>query len=101
MLVGHEARTVRQLGWAGFDNGELLSRAAAAGFNAIVTADQNLEYQQNVARAGLGIVVMIAPSNRMEHLDPLVPRLVEALDALHPGQVVRVGTKRTRRSAPP
>ena len=96
MLVGHEARTVRQMRWAGLKNGELLRRAAAEGIDAIVTADQSLEYQQNVARAGLGVIVLIAPSNQVQHLAPLVSNVLRALAMLRPGQVVRVGTKPSR-----
>ena len=89
-------RTVRQMGWSGVDNGELLRRAVAAGFDAFLTADQNLEYQQNIARVGLGVVVLIAPSNSPEDVVPLAPQVVEALATLGPGRVVRVGQQRER-----
>src|SRR5689334_12709486 len=49
----HEVRTVQQQGWAGLKNGELLRRAAEAGFEVFVTTDQNLEFQQNLARSPL------------------------------------------------
>jgi hypothetical protein len=42
LLTGHEVRTVAQVGWASFENGELL-RAAATRFDVLLTADQNLE----------------------------------------------------------
>ena len=89
-IPGHEVRTVRQMGWAGIVNGELLRRAAAAGFVALETADRSIEHQQNMARAGIGLVVLIAPSNRLEHLEPLAPRVAEALATIRPGQVVHV-----------
>jgi hypothetical protein len=79
------------MGWASIDNGDLLRLAAAAGFEAFVTADRNLEHQQNIARVGLGIIVLRAWSNRREHMLPLAPLVVEALVALQPGQVVHVG----------
>jgi predicted nuclease of predicted toxin-antitoxin system len=44
---GHEASTVHEQGWAGVTNGELLKRAAAS-FDVLLTADQNLQYQQNL-----------------------------------------------------
>jgi hypothetical protein len=37
------------MGWLGTVNGELLQRAEAAGFEAFVTADRNLEFQQNLS----------------------------------------------------
>ena len=52
-LRGHEVSTVQQKGWAGLKNGELLRRAADAGFEVFLTADRNLEFQQNLhKRAG-------------------------------------------------
>lgn len=101
-IDGYEVRTVARMGWSSTENGELLRLASAAGFGALITADRNIEYQQNVGRVGLGVVVLIAPSNSPERLLPLVPSIVKALDSLQPGQVVRIdsgrGTGRNLRS---
>lgn len=59
-LTGHEVRTVQQQGWAGLTNGELLRRAADEGLEVLLTADQNLEFQQNLARSRLGIIILVA-----------------------------------------
>ncbi len=90
-LPRHDVRTVQQMGWAGAKNGELLRRAAAAGFGALLTVDRSLEHQQPVATAGLGIIVLIAPTNRIQDLIPLVPNVLAALSELRPGHLVRVG----------
>ncbi|MEP7346041.1 MAG: hypothetical protein ABI877_12270 [Gemmatimonadaceae bacterium] len=82
---------VQAMGWSSVKNGDLLRRAAAAGFEAFVTPDQNLEYQQNLSRVGLAVVVVRARSNRIEDLVPLVPRLLEILVTAKPGQIVHVG----------
>lgn len=89
----HAVSTVRGMGWTGVGNGELLRRAAAAGFEALVTMDRNLEYQQNVAHAEIGVIVLIAPSNRIVDLRPLAEQVDQALTNLRPGQVVNVGTE--------
>ena len=89
-LTGHRVRTVQQEGWAGLTNGELLQRAADGGFEVFVTADQNLEFQQNLARARLGVVVLVAPSTALEDLRPLVPATLAAVATVRPGQVIRV-----------
>lgn len=89
-LIGHEVRTARQQGWAGLKNGELLRRAADAGFEVLLTADHSLEFQQNLARAALGVVVLVAPSNALEDLLPLLPGALAAIANSRPGQVVRV-----------
>jgi hypothetical protein len=87
---GHQVRTVQQQGWGGVGNGELLRRAADAGFEILLTADQNLIYQQNVAGSAIGVVVLIARSNTLEDLLPLVPSVIDAITEVKPGEVRRV-----------
>jgi len=89
-LVGHEVRTVQQQGWAGLKNGELLQRAAETGYEVFVTADQNLEFQQNIAHSGLFVLVLVAPSNALEDLLPLVPNLLAEIPNAQAGKVVGV-----------
>jgi len=72
-LVGHEVRTVQEQRWAGTKNGELLRLAAETGFESFLTADHNLEYQQNLQAVSLGIVVLVAAINALEDLLPSVP----------------------------
>jgi hypothetical protein len=78
-LPGFDVSTVPQQGWARTKNGALLRLAEGAGFDAFLTADQSLQYQQNLAASKLRIIVFAAPSNRMEHIGPLLPRAIEAL----------------------
>jgi len=89
-LLGHEVRTVQQQRWAGLGNGELLRRAAEAGFEVFLTADQNLEFQQNLVRSSLRVIVLVAPSNALEDLLPLVPSVLRSIPDTRPGQVQRV-----------
>jgi hypothetical protein len=89
-LVGYEVCTVQQQGWAGLKNGELLRRAGAVGFPIFVTSDQNLEFQQNLARSPLCIFVLHAPSNALDDLLPCVPPLLAAIPAGQPGQVIHI-----------
>lgn len=90
-LFGHDTRTVQQQGWSGISNGELLRRAAAEGFDVLLTADQNLQFQQNLAQATIAVMVLIAPTNKLDDLLPLVPAILAALPTAAPGRVVRVG----------
>jgi hypothetical protein len=89
-LLGHEVRTVQQQGWAGLSNGELLRRAADAGFDVFLTGDQNLEFQQNLVRSSLRVIVLVALSNALEDLLPLVPSILRSIPDAQPGQVQRV-----------
>lgn len=86
-LEGHEAQTVEQQGWKGFGNGRLLRLAAAADFHVFVTADQNLQYQQNLAQSEIAVVVLEAVSNRLADLLPLIPALLDALPSLAAGEL--------------
>jgi hypothetical protein len=90
LLTGHDVRTVAQAGWTSFENGKLL-RVAATRFDVLVTADQNLEFQQNPTTLPTAVIVLVADSNRLESLEPLVPKLVETLGTLQPKTIVRVG----------
>lgn len=90
-FVGHEVRTVQQQSWSGLGNGELLRRAAAGAFEIFVTADQNLQFQQNLAGSLLGVIVLVARSNALEDLLPLVPAILEAIREARPGHIYRVG----------
>lgn len=65
--------TVQECGWAGLTNGPLLRRMREAGVEAFVTTDRNLQYQQNLATAGFSVVVLVAVTNKLEDLLPLVP----------------------------
>ncbi len=88
-LTSHDVVTVPEKGWAGKDNSELLQLASAE-FDVFVTADQGLQYQQNLAGYGIAVVTLAARSNRVEDLRPLVPRLLTALDEVGPGEVITV-----------
>ena len=90
-LSGHEVQTVQKQGWSGLKNGELLRRASSE-FEALVTGDQNLEYQQNLAKLSIAVVVLVAANNRIETLRPLVPKLLEVLATIGPGQLIRLST---------
>ena len=88
-LVGHDVKTAPEMGWAAKTNGELL-RLAAAEFDVFLTSDRNLSYQQNIRTFGIAIIVLIAPSNRVEDLRPLMPHVLEALATVQPGTVTPI-----------
>ena len=89
-IAGQDVSTVQQRGWAGLKNGDLLRVAADAGFQILVTADRNLQFQQNLAQSQLGIILLVAPSNALEDLLPLVPNLCSAIPKSRPGQLLCV-----------
>ena len=88
-LLGHHVATVPEQGWASIKNGALL-RLAEPLFDVFITADQNLQYQQNLQSAQLGIVVLVASNTRLETLLPLIPNVQTTLQTIQPGDVVRI-----------
>lgn len=89
-LTGHDIRTVQDIGWSGFKNGDLLTRSANQ-FDVFVTADQNLQFQQNLSALPLAVAVLVAKSNRIEDLRHLIPELLDALVSLRSRTLVRIG----------
>jgi hypothetical protein len=85
-LHGHDAKTVQDMGWAGIKNGALL-RLADGQFDALLTVDEGFEYQQNLSGLRISVIVMMAPSNDVDDLHPLLPAVKEALSSLRPGEI--------------
>jgi hypothetical protein len=63
---------------------------SATAFEVFITADQNVEYQQNLRSTVLGIVVLVASNNRLETLQPLMPKVMLALPAIQPGDLIHI-----------
>lgn len=82
--------TAAYMGWSGVDNGELLRRAAAAGFGVVITNDRGLEYQQNIAALPVAVVVVLAKANTIEAIRPLIPDIFAALGRLRPCEFVKI-----------
>jgi hypothetical protein len=89
-IVGHEVKTARQMGWSTIRNGELLASAARE-FDAFVTVDRNLSFQQKLPAFSIAVVVLRAKTNRLSDLRPLVPDLLAAIPTAKPGVVTYVG----------
>ena len=89
-LAGHDIHTVREMGWSSKRNGELLRLMRVEKFECLLTVDQNLEFQQNLRESGVGVILIVARSNRLRDLKPIVPHVLEALTRIAPGDVFRV-----------
>jgi hypothetical protein len=89
-LVGYDCQTVPKAGFAGKANGELLVLAERSGWQVLLTMDQGMPYQQNLAGRTISLGIIRAKSNRLADLLPLVPAVRAALRSLKPGQAVRI-----------
>jgi hypothetical protein len=83
-LIDHHTVTeARARGWEELENGDLLSHAEAAGFEALVTTDRNIRYQQNLA--GCKIAIVVLGKGRWTIIKLHVAEIVAAVNAATPG----------------
>jgi predicted nuclease of predicted toxin-antitoxin system len=93
LLEGHEVESVQRAGWAGFKNGELL-KLASSRFDAFITADQNIQYQQNLSALPLTVFVLAARSTSFADLIPLIPELLRLLAEHQACTLIRINASR-------
>lgn len=87
-LAAHQVATIFELGWNKLKNGELLQKAEESGFSVLVTTDQNLRYQQNLAGRKIAIVVLATTS--WPRIERAVESVAKAVNTAAPGSYVEV-----------
>ena len=87
-LAGHAVDTAFERGWSDLHNGDLLDRAEGEGYQLLVTTDQNLQYQQNLAARRLAVLVLMSTS--WPRLQLRVADICAAISGLGPGEVKEV-----------
>lgn len=88
-IAGHEVITVPDAGWASTKNGDLLA-LAQKNFDAFITVDRNLSFQQRLTDFSIAVVILRARTNRLADLRPLIPKLLEVLPNAKRGEVTWV-----------
>lgn len=86
----HLVQTVRERGWLGKKNGELLSLMTENNFNLFVTVDRNLRFQQNLQKLSITIVVLCAVNNRRETLQKLISKMFETINENNTNTVIEI-----------
>jgi hypothetical protein len=86
-LTGHEIATAYEMGWAKLSNGDLLA-AAEKTFDAFITTDQNLRYQQNLA--GRRLAILVLPTTSWPEIQKHTSQVADSVDALKPGDFVEL-----------
>jgi hypothetical protein len=87
-LLGHEITYTRKIGWHELENGALIQRAEAAGYEVLLSTDKNIRYQQNLMGRKISLVILGNsqwPLVRL-HLD----KIAAAVNACTPGSYVEV-----------
>jgi len=59
----HEVYTIREKGWNRLKNGELLQLMIKNNFDALLTFDKNLQFQQNFVKYSITVFVLSAQNN--------------------------------------
>ena len=87
-LPQHPVDTLAEKGWSDKDNGELLDLAEREGYEILVTTDQNLRHQQNLAGKQIGIVVLL--STAWPAISLRTREIYQAIATVRPGEIVEV-----------
>jgi predicted nuclease of predicted toxin-antitoxin system len=86
-LIDHVVSTAREMGWSEIDNGSLLA-AAEKEFDAIITTDQSMRYQQNVA--GRKLAILVLPTTNWRQIRLHQTKVAGAVNRLRPGDLVEL-----------
>jgi|ERR1041385_6695539 predicted nuclease of predicted toxin-antitoxin system len=91
-FTGHDVQTVAEVGLKGLKNGALLQQASR-NFDVLVTVDQNIPFQQNAANLPIAVVILKERSNRYPDLKALIPKVLQILQTIKVGDIVRVSAE--------
>ena len=87
-LTGHAVDTADEMGWAAIRNGNLLDNAEREGYEIVISADQNMRYQQNFEHRRIAMVVLL--SNRWSDVQMRIEDILAALEGIQPGELREV-----------
>ena len=91
-LTEHTVATAGEKGWAEARNGVLLDNAESEDYEILITADQSMRYQQNMARRRIAVIVLM--SNRWPLVRLHTQAILEAVNTVRPGQLVEIRLRR-------
>lgn len=90
-FTGHLCQTCRYAGFSGLANGQLLAAAEQAGFGVLITVNQNMPHQHSFGGREISLRILRARTTNLDDLADLIPDVLNALEALRPGKVLRIG----------
>ena len=90
LFTDHTVRTVHEQGWGALEDGPLLDLAQGE-FDVLVTIDGGLEFQQNLSKYDIGVVVVHVVKNQFAHYRTIHKELLAALERASLDRVVHVG----------
>ena len=78
-----------EMGWASLPDGIILALASSE-FDVFLTADQGIEFQQNLSRFDIAMIVLMGRSNDLTDLEPLIPAALSVVETIRPSEVTRI-----------
>ena len=101
LLIMHDVPSAAEVGWAGLTNRDQIVAADDAGYEVMITADQNIRYQQNLAKRRISLVVLTM--NHWDRIRANAEAFIPAVDAATPGsyRTVQLPRPKRRRSSYP
>src|SRR5579885_3537792 len=90
-LPGHECRTVPEAGFAAKKNGELLALAEQEGFDVFLTLDTGIEYEQNLAKHKIAVLLIRAKTSRLDDVADFTSEILNAFRSIQYGQLIKIG----------
>ncbi|HEY1948346.1 MAG TPA: hypothetical protein VGG97_15155 [Bryobacteraceae bacterium] len=88
LIDDHTVVTVAFKGWSGLKNGVLLTAAEEAGFELLITADQEISYPQNLS--GRKLEMLVLSTNNWDYVKGGVSRIIAAIAEVKPGSYAEV-----------
>jgi hypothetical protein len=88
-ITRHDVSTASERGWSALPDGALLDKVAGS-FDVFISVDRSLPFQQRLDQRPFAVVILRAKTNRLTDLLPLVPALLDVLDAIKPGETHEV-----------
>ena len=83
-LAGHTVTTAFEQGWSSLENGDLIRTAEADGFDALITTDRNLKYQQNLR--GRKLAILVLPTTSWPKIQKHLEKISTDANSLKPGE---------------
>ena len=90
LLSEFEVKTATEMGWRSVRNGQLLTVAQQNGFEIFLTVDKKLEYQQNLKKYNLTVVVFDVPRTKLENIIPLIPKFIRNIASFEKGKAYTI-----------
>jgi len=86
-LIGFSVFTVHEMNWNSLKNGQLLQQTVENEFNVFITTDKNLQFQQNIKKIGIAVIVLDVLLLKWSFIEPLIPKIITLLPTVEIGNI--------------